>query len=91
MSAQSSGIAGRSVWVIGASSGIGAALASELIDRSARVAISARRADLLEVVSAGRMTVVPVDVTDREGFDAGAAQVRHELSGIDMVIFNAGF
>jgi short-subunit dehydrogenase len=51
MSAESNGLAGRSVSVVGASSGIGAALASELIDRGARVAISARRADLLEVVN----------------------------------------
>jgi len=91
MGTESNGLAGRSVWVIGASSGIGAALAAELVDRGARVTISARRADLLEVVSAGRMTVVPVDVTDREGFDAAADRVRHELGGIDMVIFNAGF
>ncbi len=38
-------LTGRTVWVIGASSGIGAALAAELVDRGARVAISARRED----------------------------------------------
>jgi short-subunit dehydrogenase len=91
MSAEGNSLADRSVWVVGASSGIGAALASELVDRGARVAISARRTDLLDHVSAGRMTVVPLDVTDREGFDAAADRVRHELGGIDMVIFNAGF
>ena len=56
-------LAGRNIWVIGASSGIGAALATELVARGARVAISARRNDELDAVAAGRMTVVGVDVT----------------------------
>ena len=37
-------IVGRSYWVVGASSGIGAALATELVRRGAHVAISARQA-----------------------------------------------
>ena len=84
-------LAGRNIWIVGASSGIGAALAVELVGRGARVAISARRADALDSVAAGRMTVVPVDVTDRSALDAAAAAVRDELGEIDMVVFNAGF
>ncbi len=84
-------LSGRTMWVVGASSGIGAALAKELVDRGARVAISARREDALDVVAAGRMTVVPLDVTDRAALDAAAARIRHELGEIDTVIFNAGF
>jgi nucleoside-diphosphate-sugar epimerase len=38
---------GRRVWVVGASSGIGAALARALIVRGARVALSARNAQAL--------------------------------------------
>ena len=84
-------LAGRNIWVIGASSGIGAALATELVARGARVAISARRNDELDAVAAGRMTVVTVDVTDRAGVDAAVGQVRDELGEIDMVVYNAGF
>ena len=84
-------LAGRNIWIVGASSGIGAALAVELVGRGARVAISARREDALDSVAAGRMTVVPVDVTDRSALDAAAAAVRDELGEIDMVVFNAGF
>ena len=84
-------LAGRNIWIVGASSGIGAALAVELVGRGARVAISARRANALDSVAAGRMTVVPVDVTDRSALDAAAAAVRDELGEIDMVVFNAGF
>ena len=84
-------LAGRNIWVVGASSGIGAALASELLARRARVAISARREDELDAVAAGRMTVVPVDVSDRAALDAAAAEVRAEIGAIDMVVYNAGF
>ena len=84
-------LAGRNIWIVGASSGIGAALATELVARGARVAISARRKDQLDAVAAGQMTVVPVDVTDRAAFDDAAVQVREELGEIDMVVYNAGF
>jgi short-subunit dehydrogenase len=84
-------LADRTIWIVGASSGIGAALANELLDRGARVAISARRHEELEAVAAGRMSVVPVDVTDRIGVDAAAARVHDELGAIDMIVYNAGF
>ena len=84
-------LAGRNIWIVGASSGIGAALAGELLARGARVAISARRKDELDAVAAGQMTVVPVDVTDRAALDDAAVQVREELGEIDMVVYNAGF
>lgn len=82
---------GRVVWVVGASAGIGAALAQELRARGARVAISARRRDELDRVAAGNMVVVPADVTDRADMDAAEARVRDELGEIDIAVFNAGF
>ncbi len=48
-------IRGRRYWLVGASSGIGAALATELVRRGAHVAISARRAEDLDAVSGGMM------------------------------------
>ena len=80
-------ITGRRYWVIGASSGIGAALATELVRRGADVAISARRQDQLDDVSAGTMTVVPLDVTDRDAVRRAAA----ELDEIDVVVWCAGY
>jgi short-subunit dehydrogenase len=88
---QKQSLSGRSVWVVGASRGIGAALARELHSRGARVAISARRESDLDTVSAGDMTVVPADVTDRAGLDAAAQLVRDELGDIDIAVLNAGF
>ena len=81
---------GRRVWITGGSSGIGAALATELANRGARVAISARREDRLREVAGDRMLVAPVDVSSRESMVATADLVRSELGGIDIAIMNAG-
>jgi NAD(P)-dependent dehydrogenase (short-subunit alcohol dehydrogenase family) len=59
------------VWLTGASSGIGEALVAPLVRRGARVAITARRTDLLTAIAAkhagggAAVLVVPADVTDR--------------------------
>ncbi len=81
---------GKVVWVVGASSGIGAATARELVARGATVAVSARRENALAEVSAGRMLVVPVDVTDAPSVAAAAGRVRDEHGRIDVVILAAG-
>ena len=85
-----SALAGRAVWVIGASSGIGAALAAELVVRGARVAISARRADQLKDVAGDQMSAVPLDVTDRTAVDAAAQEVAGLIGAPDLVVFSAG-
>jgi len=84
-------IRGRRYWLVGASSGIGAALARELVDRGAVVAVSARRADALDRVAAGGMTAVPLDVTDREAVRRAAADVTDALGGLDVVVWCAGY
>jgi short-subunit dehydrogenase len=86
----STSIAGARVWITGASSGIGAALAHELVTRGARVAVSARRAERLEEVSGGRMLVVPLDVTDTEAVEGAVDEVRGAFGDIDIAIMNAG-
>jgi len=84
------------VLITGASSGIGRALALEYARGGARLALCARRADLLDEVAAkvrelgGEATCIPVDVCDT---DAAAEAVRkgdRDLGGLDMVIANAG-
>ncbi|MEO5722823.1 MAG: SDR family NAD(P)-dependent oxidoreductase [Ilumatobacteraceae bacterium] len=82
---------GHRYWLIGASSGIGAALAEELLRRGARVAISARRSSELETVSAGRMSVVPLDVTDADAVVQAEGAVRAHLGGLDTVVWCAGY
>jgi NAD(P)-dependent dehydrogenase (short-subunit alcohol dehydrogenase family) len=82
---------GKVAWVVGASSGIGAAVARELASRGATVAISARRDEQLREVSAGHMLVVPLDVTDAASVVAAAARVHEELGPIDLAVLSAGY
>jgi len=84
-------LSGKVAWVIGGSSGIGAALARELVARGARVAISARRIDQLGEVSAGTMLTVPADVTDAASLSAAACRIRDELGPIDLAVLSAGY
>ena len=86
-----SSVTGERVWLVGASSGIGAALAEELHARGALVAISARRVERLEEVARGRFATVTVDVTDAAAVTEAAEEVRREIGGIDTVVWCAGY
>jgi len=81
---------GAVVWITGASSGIGEALARELTGRGARVAITARRGDRLDEIAGDRMLAVPADVTDLGAMRAAAARVEQEFGPIDLAVLNAG-
>ncbi|WP_424940731.1 SDR family NAD(P)-dependent oxidoreductase [Aliiroseovarius sp. S253] len=80
--------AGRTYWLIGASEGLGRALAKRLDDEGARVILSARNADRLEELSGTLQNarVLPLDVTDTTAVREAAASV----GPIDGVIYNAG-
>ena len=83
---------GRSVWLIGASSGIGLATAKALHAAGARVVVSARNAAALQqFVDAhpGAQAVV-LDVTDTEAITAAARYVRSQ-QGLDVVMYCAGY
>ena len=82
---------GKVAWVVGGSSGIGAAVARELRSRGALVAISARRHAELDEVSAGSMLVVAADVTDAASLTAAADRIRDELGPIDLAVLSAGY
>ena len=82
---------GKVAWVVGGSSGIGAAVARELVCRGTIVAISARRTEQLHDVAGGDMLVLPADVTDAASVTAAAARVRQELGPIDLAVLSAGY
>lgn len=84
-------LSGKVAWVVGGSSGIGAAVARELQSRGARVAISARRQDELDKVAAGSMLAVDADVTDAASLKAAASRIRDELGPIDLAVLSAGY
>ncbi|EXI64198.1 MAG: putative oxidoreductase [Candidatus Accumulibacter adjunctus] len=81
---------GKRVWLVGASSGIGAALASELARRGARVALSARSADRLRALGIDGALLLPCDATDSASLAAARASLLAARSGIDLVIYLAG-
>ncbi len=92
----SSALAGKIVWLTGASSGIGEALSHELALRGAKVAMTARRGEVLQeharvIASRGFSAFCfPGDVTKNEEVAKIACQIQEELGPIDIVIANAG-
>ena len=83
---------GKRVWIVGASTGIGAALAIALAERGARLALSARRPEALsEVVGrCGDALALPLDVTHEGDYAAARSALLTRWEAIDLVIFNAG-
>jgi short-subunit dehydrogenase len=82
--------AGRRVWLVGASSGIGAALAHELAARGARLALSARRAEALEALGLADALLLPCDATDVADLAGARAQLLAQWGGVDLVVYLAG-
>jgi short-subunit dehydrogenase len=83
---------GKTIWIIGASSGIGRALAIELALQGALLVLSARNKDKLHDLNAelgGKHHVYPLDVTDAQACSDAVAVVQKRLSQIDSVIFMA--
>lgn len=80
------------VWIIGASTGIGAATARALLDAGAQVALSARTEDKLREVAGNRANavVLPVDFTDTAAVEAALAGLRARWREIDLVLIVAG-
>lgn len=83
------------VWITGASSGIGEALAKQFAAQGAQVVLSARRAEQLERVRAQllhpeRHVILPLDVTDYAGLADVYAQVLAQTGRVDCLINNAG-
>ena len=80
------------IWIIGASSGIGAAVARHLLKAGATVAISARNAEALATTADGHPHAksVPLDVTDTKAFRAAWKRLRKGWGRVDLVLFVAG-
>ncbi|MGN6701781.1 MAG: SDR family NAD(P)-dependent oxidoreductase [Burkholderiaceae bacterium] len=83
---------GKRVWIIGASSGIGAAAARLLLDKGARVALSARRAVALESIAANRANALALalDMTDADTVAAARDALLTRWEGIDLVLVVGG-
>lgn len=83
------------VFITGASSGLGAALAAAYAARGARLGLASRRRDALEVLVASLPNpewhrIYPLDVNDRPALAAAADDFLAEAGGVDIVIASAG-
>ena len=83
---------GRRVWLIGASTGIGAATARLLLASGAKVALTARKdAALREVAgSHAHALVLPADATRDADLRAAAARIEAAWGGVDLMVYLAG-
>ncbi|MDA7423771.1 SDR family NAD(P)-dependent oxidoreductase [Thalassococcus lentus] len=80
---------GKRYWLVGASEGLGEALAHQLSRAGVELVLSARSEDKLQALAAalpGRSVVKPVDITDGDAL----SQVADEIGDIDGVIQMAG-
>ena len=85
-------VMGRTVWITGASSGIGRALAIELGQRGAKLILSGRKRAALDAVAAAvgeGALVLPFEATDEAAASAAVAQAL-AAGGVDVLVNNAG-
>jgi NAD(P)-dependent dehydrogenase (short-subunit alcohol dehydrogenase family) len=83
----------RRIWLTGASSGIGAALAELLLQRGHRLALSARTAEPLRALAArypGQVLVAPGDLGDAAQVRAIGERIAQLWGALDTVVLNAG-
>jgi short-subunit dehydrogenase len=86
---------GKVIWITGASSGIGEALAYEWSKLGAHLILSARRESELERVKAAcahseRCTVAPLDLSRQEDIEAMADRMLQQFGAIDILVNNGG-
>ncbi|HEY8490044.1 MAG TPA: SDR family oxidoreductase [Dehalococcoidia bacterium] len=91
------GLAGKVALVTGGSEGIGKATALELAREGARVAICARRQEVLEAAAAeirretgGEVLAVPADVRRAEDVERFVRESYRRFGRIDVLVNNAG-
>ena len=85
--------AGKTVWVTGATSGIGEALARGLGERGAAIVVSGRRKDVLDCLAceiAEHTLALPFEATDYAALPDIAEQALAWRDGVDILINNAG-
>lgn len=85
----------KTIWITGASSGIGAAMAIEFSKRGAKLILSSRNTDELDNVKSicsqpERVKILPIDLANTSAFKETVAQAINFYGHIDVLVNNAG-
>jgi NAD(P)-dependent dehydrogenase (short-subunit alcohol dehydrogenase family) len=81
----------KKIWITGASSGIGKALAEKFALEGWKVAASARRKEILdEMAKNENISSHPLDVTDQEQINDVFSKIIKEFGGLDLCVFSSG-
>ncbi len=81
----------KKIWITGASSGIGKAVAEKFASKGWKVAISARRKELLEdIAKHENISSFPLDITDRSQIDDVFNRIIKDFGNLDLCVFSSG-
>ena len=92
-SVRKEGLTGYRAIITGASSGVGLAAARAFVAEGARVALVARRGEILAEVASelgSQAVALAADVADPDAVAAVVGAAHHELGGLDLVVNSAG-
>ena len=81
---------GKRVWLVGASAGIGAALAQALAARGAKLAVSSRKLASLQALNIPGALLLPCDSTQPDTLTAARDALIAQWGGVDLVVYLAG-
>ena len=82
----------KTIWITGGSTGIGKALAIKFANKGWNVAISARRENLLNEISANNENIFgfPLDVTDKSKCKDVFEKIKNKFQKVDICFFSTG-
>ena len=81
----------KKIWITGASSGIGKALAEKFASEGWKVAASARRKEILDEMSSHEnIFSYPLDVTNQDQIKISFEKIIEDFNGLDLCVFSSG-
>ena len=81
----------KKIWITGASSGIGKALAEKFAFEGWKVAVSARRKEILDdMANNENIFSYPLDVINQDHVNNISSNIINDFSGLDLCVFSSG-
>jgi len=81
----------KKIWITGASSGIGKALAEKFATEGWKVAISARRKEILDEMAKNKnISSYPLDVTNQDQISNVFTKIINDFGNLDLCVFSSG-